>query len=303
MGEKDLEDISLRELIGILIKYKILIIGIIVVAVIFSIIYSFFIAVPVYHAVAEVEINKANTGVSKFDEDYYSNAIIDALLKQMKDLQYTEQVSKVLQSKNVQINSSTLMTIISSSKGVNGRTIIISAKYKEKKEVTHIVNAAADVLHELSAQYIREKIRQQLVITGERVELARKNVETALLEYNENIAEQEDIDKQQAGISISEFLSEQLINIDLIDKLYSNDLIPSIEVYKSLKIEYNRLKIAETYFNTNSNVYTLSDAVEPEAASSPNRNSIIFLSVIAGLCIGLFAAFAIEWFKYEKLKG
>ena len=300
LEEENMNEISIREFIGILINYKILIAGIIVGVLVLSIIYSFFIAVPVYHAEAEVEINKANTGVSKFDEDYYSNAIIDALLNQMKDSQYTEQVSKVLESKKINISSSTLMEIISSSRGRNGRTIILSAKYNEKKEVSHIVNASADVLHELSAQYMREKIQEQLIIIGERIELARKNVEIALFKYNENIAEQEDIDKPQAGISISEFLSEHTINIDLIDKLYSNNLIPSIEVYKLLKMEYNRLKLFETYLNTNSNAYILSYAAEPESASWPNRKLIVTVSLILGIGIASLTALTIEYFKNGK---
>ncbi|HQL36464.1 MAG TPA: Wzz/FepE/Etk N-terminal domain-containing protein [Bacillota bacterium] len=300
LERKNVGDLSLRELIEILIKHKILIMGIIVGVLIFSIIYSFFIAVPVYNAEAEVEINKANTGVGKFDKDYYSNAIIDALLKQMKDSQYTEQVSKVLESKNIYISNSSLMEIISSSKGKNGKTILLSAKYIDKKEVAHIVNASADVLQKLSAQYMREKIQEQLVITGERIELARKNVEAALLKYNENIAGQEGIDKQQAGISISEFLSEQPINIDLIDKLYGNDLIPSIEIYKLLKIEYNRLKLFEAYLNTNSNAYILSYAAEPESASWPNRKLIVIVSLIVGIGIASLSALTIEYFKNGK---
>lgn len=300
MEEENMNEISIREFMGILIKYKILITGIIVGVVVFSIIYSFFLAVPVYHAGVEVGINKVNTGVSKFDEDYYSNAIIDVLLKQMKDPQYAEQISKVLESKNIRISNSTLTEIISSGKGGNGRTIILSAKYNEKKEVAHIANAAADALRELSTQYMRGKVQEQLIITEERVELARKNVETALLEYNENIAEQKDIDKQLTGISISEFLSKQLINIDLIDKLYSNDLIPSIEVYKLLKIEYNRLKLFETFLNTNSNAYILSYAVEPESASWPNRRLIVIVSLIVSIGIASLIALTIEYFKNSK---
>ena len=300
MERKNVGDLSLRELIEILIKHKILIMGIIVGVLIFSIIYSFFIAVPVYNAEAEVEINKVNTGVITFDGNYNSSIIIDVLFKQIKDSQYFEQVSKALEGKNIHISNSDLMAIISSSKGVNGRTIILSAKYKEKKDIAHIVNAAADILCELSARYMREEIQRQLAVTEEQIDLARKNVETALLKYNENITGQEGIYKQQADISISEFLLKQPINIDLIDKLYSNDLIPSIELYKLLKIEYNRLKLFEAYLNTNSNAYILSYAAEPESASWPNRKLIVIVSLIVGIGIASLSALTIEYFKNGK---
>ena len=289
-----MEEISLRELIEIMNKYKFLIIGVIILSAIISVFYSFFIAVPVYQAKAEVEINKVNTGVVAFDGNYNSSIIIDTLLKQMKDSNYTEQVSKVLESKNIHISNSDLATIISSSKGVNGRTIVLSVKYKEKKDVAYIANAAADVLCELSARYMLEEIRQQLAIAEEQIDLARKDVEVALLKYKENTVEQNDIDRRETGINIIEYLSAQLAY---------DDLIPSFEVYKLLKVDYNRLKLAETYLNANSNANILSHAIEPEAASSPNSKAIILLSVIAGLCIGILSAFAIEWSKYERPEG
>ena len=103
MEEKNMDEISLREFIGIMYKYKILIIGVTILSGIISVFYSFFVAVPVYQAKAEVEINKIDTGVGKFDGDYNSNITIEALLEQMNDQQYGEQVSKVLESKNINI--------------------------------------------------------------------------------------------------------------------------------------------------------------------------------------------------------
>lgn len=291
MEEGNMEEISLRELIGIMNKYKFLIIGVIILSAIISVFYSTFVAVPVYQAQAEVEINKVNSGVVTFDGNYNSSIIVDALLRKMKDLQYAEQVSKILESRNINISNTDLMLIISSSKGANGGTIVLSAKHKEKKEIAYIANAAVDALCELSAQYMREEIQQQLAIIEEQIDLARKNVEAALLDYEENETGLERDGKHQLEVNISEYLSAQLVN---------DDLISSIEVYKSLKIEYNRLKLFETYFNNNSNAQILSYAIEPKTSSSPDREDMIFLSVIAGLCVGILAAFTIEWFKYEK---
>jgi len=303
LEEKNMDEIGFRELVGIVNKHKVLIIAIFIISAICSIIYSCFAVVTMYQAKAEVEINKVDTGVMTFDEDYSSGVIIGALLKQMEDPQYTEQVSKVLESKNIHISNSDLMAIISSSKGVNGRTIILTAKYKEKKDVAHIANAAADTLCELSSRYMREEIQQQLIIIEKQIELGRKNVDTELQRHKVNAAGQEGIDIQQSGIHVSEYLSVQHVDESYINGLYNDDLIPSIEVYKSLKVEYNRLKLIETYLNTNSNAYILLHAVEPEDSISPNRKGIIVLSMIAGLCVGILAAFTVEWLKHEKQKG
>jgi len=297
LKRENIGDMSAKEMAEILNKHRMLFSGIIIISIFLSIIYSFFVAVPIYQARAEVEINKANTGASIIDSIYNSNIIIDELLRQTKELQYAEQLGKALAIKNIHINISDLMTIITSSKGANGRSIILSVKNKEKKETVHVVNTAADTLLELSDQYIKEEIQKQLSIIEDRIKLGRENIEKALLMYNKNKEGSEGIDKGQRRISISEILPMQPIDESLIEGLYDNDLIPSIEVYKSLKMERIRLKIAEEYLHTSQSAYVLSYAEEPISAIWPNKKLIVSASFVVGIGVAFLSAFAIEYFK------
>ncbi len=48
------------------------------------------------------------------------------------------------------------------------------------------------------------------------------------------------------------------------------------------------------------NINVLSYAVEPGTASSPNKQGIIILSLIAGICVGVLSAITTEIFTRVK---
>lgn len=336
MEEENIKEISIRELIGILIKYKILITGIIVGVVAISIIYSFFLAVPIYYARAELEINGINTGVSIFEQKNHSAAITNELVDQSKNPQFKEQVSRVLADRGIQISGEDLSEILSLNIDKDGKTIILSVRYEAKKDVAQIANIAIDVINQYSSDYLKGKLEEQLTYTGERMELAKVNVDKALFQYKQYLAEPESISKLQSKVNLKESLlvqvkanliagnigagnsKEQLehdiknlegeieiLNVKLldeyhIDKLHDEDLKSIFRVYTSFKDEYSRLKIAEMYLSSKSNFNTLSYAVEPESASWPNRRLIVIVSLIVSIGIASLAALAIEYFKNGK---
>ncbi len=205
-----MEEISFKELVGILYRNKILIIGIIIASVVLSVAYSFFIAVPMYHARVECEINGINTGVYTFDQENHPGAIADALIDKVRDPKFMEQVSKALAKNDVKISGTELGRTITFSKGIEGKSIIVSAKYSVKKDVAQIANIAADLLSEHSAIYLKDKLQQQLVTVGDQMKLAKANAETALSQYNEYLNGSESVSRLQSEVNMSEALLVQL---------------------------------------------------------------------------------------------
>lgn len=331
-----LEELSLKELVKILYKYRVLIIRIVLIFVAFSFIYSYFIAVPMYQVQVECEIKGANTGVDAFEQDNYPIAITDAIFKELKDFKYMEQVSKILLNNNVTITGIDLSKIISFNKGPDNKSIIVSARYKSKKEVVLIANTAADVLSRYSSNYLKERLQQYLIMIEDQIELGKSKVEEALSQYENYLAGSESISELQEELDMNKMLLVQLkanlnnvsnhtgksktqLEKDIIDienkiqslkkklrdenhrdKLYSEDLESLFSAYNSLGKEYNRLKLAELYLETKSNVSILSYAAEPESASWPNIKFIAAVSMTLGILISFFTAFTIEYFKLRK---
>lgn len=332
-----MEEISLRELFGILYKRRFVVIGITVASVLLSLVYSFFIAVPIYHAQAEIKVNDMDTGAVAFDKANSAGDTVDALLEKMKDLQFMEQVSKSLEMKDIEISRATLKLAIYSSKGKDGRSIVISVKYKGKKEAAPIANSAVDVLGEYLSQYLDERMQKQLDIAEEQIRLGKATAEEALFKYKEYVSGTESLIKLQSEIDINksvliqlksnlmsgntglgkskrqieqdittleeeiQLLHERLAEESLRDRLYNKDLNSSLAIYSLLRNEYEKLKIGEMYLSGNSNMEIISHAVEPEAVYSPNRKLIIISSLVLGICIGILVAITIEYFKGKSV--
>jgi capsular polysaccharide biosynthesis protein len=331
-----LEELSLKELVKILYRRRNLIMWTVIIAVLLSLIYSFFIAVPLYYAQAICQVKGLNTGVYTFEQENSISAIIDELLEQVREPEYLEQVSKALAGINIQITGNELQGLLSFGKGADDNTIIATARCKEKKDAAEIANKAADVLCGYSSDYYREKLQPHLAYAWERMELERVKAEEALSDYKDYLAEPESVQKLQADLKINEALLVQLeanlisgnigtgkskeqLEQDIIylkgeievlrrklldesnrDKLYNEDLRSLFKVYNALKEEYNRLKFAELYLETKSNVSILSYAVEPESAGWPNIKFITAVSLTLGILISFFTAFTIEYFKLRK---
>ncbi len=333
-----MEEISLKELIEILNRYRLLIIGVIITSVVFSFVYSFFILEPIYYSQAEIEISGINTGVGIFEQKNHSAAITNELVDQSKNPQFKEQVSGVLADRGIQINGTDLSEILSLNIGKNGKTIILSVRYKVKKDVAQIANIAIDVLNQYSTDYLKKELKEMLAYSEERMEIGKANIEKALSKYKVYLAGPESIRKLQSEVNFSESLLVQL-KADLIsgnigisssknqleqdirklegeiellkeklleeyskDKLYDEELKSLFRVYAPLEDDYNRLKLAELYQYNRSNIDILSYAVEPESDSSPDRKTIIILSLYAGIGIALLLVFTIEYCKHKKIK-
>lgn len=336
MEEKNFEEISLRELIGILLKYKVLILIIVSIALLLSLAYAFLIAESIYQAEAEIEILPTSTGVDSFDQENDTKIIIDTYIEWVGDNRFLEKVSNRLESEDIDINSKVLNDIIKANKGKDGKSISLVAKYKHKAEAAPIINAVVAVITEEAAAHIREQLNRQMLMVDKQIELEELTYEKALSKYKEYASTPDSFSKLQAEKNINESLivelkaylisgnigmgqSKQKLERDIaeieknivviqnkiVDATYLYETLirslnSSLERYEYLRGDKEKLEMAYLYYRDNSNIYVLSYGVEPDAASSPNRKVIILASLVIGMGIAILAAFTIEYFKNGK---
>jgi len=333
MGEKELEEISIRELIKIFYKHRKLIAAFVTVSVLISVSYAFLLATPMYSAQSEIDVKGIATGVVSLDNTNTSQIITNELLKSVNNSQLMERTSKLLSSNDIMIDKAALSTILSVSAGADGKSVAISAKYKEKKTVAQIANAFADAVREYYTYYPIEKIQKQMIIAETQLKLAETNTEEELSSYREYISRPDSIGNLQSQLDINKDLlillkanllgknigegkgisqiendivkleeENQVLNEKLVEESYKDRLIKreldfSIARYESLSDEYNKLRYAKIYYKDTSMVNILASAVEPAGATSPNRKLIVLISLVASICVGAFIAFMIEYYK------
>lgn len=336
MEEKNFEEISLRELIGILLKYKVLILVIVSIALLLSLAYAFLIAESIYQAEAEIEILSTNTGISSFDQEDDKKIIIDTYAEWVGDNRFLEKVSDRLESEDIDIDSKVLNDIIKANKGKDGKSISLVAKYKHKAEAAPIINAVVAVITEEAAAHIREQLNRQMLIVDEQIEQEELTYEKALSKYKEYASTPDSLSRLQTEKNIYEslivelkaylisgnigqgqskqklmqdiaeieenivILQNKLFDSTYLDRTLIRSLNSSLERYESFSEEKEKLERAYSYYRDNSNIAVLSYGVEPDAASSPNRKVIILESLVIGMVIAILAAFTIEYFKNGK---
>lgn len=336
MGEKGLKEISLGELAGILWRRRLLVIIIMIASLLISLAYAFFIAAPVYEAGAEIGVMSVNTGVSSFDEANSPKVLASILSKEVSGSEFINKLRKELESNGTQVNRAALKSAVSATLGKDGKTIFVQVKYKNKEELVPIVNAVVNILGREASSYLVDQIQQQIVITENQIKLGKAKSNEALSKYevytsspNSSSSLQSDVDiaeallvqlkanlisdnfgpnksKKQLEQEIAKLeeevrlLSEKLVDASSQDSLYQEELDSSLEIYKALNEEYNRLKFAKIYYTDNSNLELLSGPVEPVEASWPDKKLMVLVSLVLSICVAFSTAFIIERYKLKK---
>lgn len=336
MEQKNYEEISVRELIRILYKHRILIISAIGISLLLSFTYAFLIAESMYTAKADIAVTDIGTGVTSFDRENDPKTVIDVYLKWMNDLEFMDKVSRKLQSENINLDKNALNSIISATKGKDGVSMSITALHKEKDEAAPIANAAVAVLSEEASVYIRELIKQQITITEEQVRLGEESYQNALAEYKKYVSNPESLSKIQSRIDVLESvlvqlkanlmsgnygqgiskqqlekdiaekeeklnaLHELLVDASYMDRALKRELNSSLSIFEARSEEVDKFRLAEEYYQEGSNIKIMSYATEPNSPISPKRKDIIILSLLAGACIGVLATFTIEYIRKTK---
>lgn len=336
MGEKSKDEINLRDLIGMLLKHKLLILVILLVSLMLSVIYVYFIAVPVYSTDVEVGVMGINTGVSAFDEVNNSKVFTDILFAEMSGPKFIRLLARNLQDSNINVNERTLKNAITMHKGKDGKTIFIQARYSKKEELVPIINTAVRVMGREASDYLVEQIQQQMVITENQIKLCKAKTNEALTKYEGYISNQNSSSELQSDVDVAEavlgqlkanlvsdnygpgksktqleqeiekleeevnVLTEKLSEASIQYSLYKEELESSSRIYNSLNEEYYRLKFAQIYYTDNSNLEILAGPAAPGSAIWPNKKQIVLASLVLGIGVAFLTVLTIELNKVRK---
>jgi capsular polysaccharide biosynthesis protein len=302
-------------------------------ALIISCIYAFMIAEPLYKAKAEIMVKNINTGVRAFDEVNEPKIIINEYMDILSDPDTIELAITKLQSESINIDKNAISKAITMSKGKDGISMTISAKYKDKAIVAPVINTMVKILNEQVSAYIREQIEQQIIINNEKIKVGEENYNRALVAYKEYMAKPESMYKLQSQIDINESLLVQLkaslltghigqgknrqqlehdisvieeglnalydklLDESYLDRSLNSELNSILSINEIYNEENVKFKQAEIYYVDQSNIEVLAYAIDPEYPFSPRRKEIIIISLLAGACIGVLAVFTMEYLR------
>ncbi|MGI6575361.1 MAG: Wzz/FepE/Etk N-terminal domain-containing protein [bacterium] len=258
------EEISLRELIEIILRRKLVIAGITAVALISSFILSFFILTPEYKASATLKMTKYQVNgsalvlstniedyIQLFTEDYFREIAAD-----FESPQYIESATSVI------INDQGLLQI-----DVSG---------ENAEEVALIANTVANNFPDYSWQ-VEQKRLADIVSNWE------ERLQEFEAQLDEVIAELEALKSQD---------------------LWFGHLEQEAEILGAkraeLKMDIRRLKDEIRLLQEESPLSVRTSAVSPNKPISPRRSLNVALAGVLGLMVGTFIAFFVDYWESTR---
>lgn len=234
-----MEEISLRELIEILIKQKKIIAIITIVAIIASGILSFFILDPVYQArtilmASGMNTKAANGAETKGIDDIleniskYPQMTIEAYKEQIRNPQILDQVIKELKLDEKDINRVTLKNMIELSTIKDTNLITITVKNNDKLLATDIANTIAKKFTIHVSDIAKNQAEKSSNYVKTQMEIEKAKLDEALVEYKEYLSQPQGLDEIKSEIeSKTELITDykaRLIGLDVELKKVSASL-------------------------------------------------------------------------------
>ena len=230
-----MEEISLRELIEILLKRKIFIIAITAIAVLAAGIISFFVLNPIYEAKVVLmasnisALNKEQEGTHNIKElldsiSQYPQMSIEAYKEQIKNPNIMEQTIKELNLDEKDINRLTLRNMITLNTVKDTNLITISVKNKDKVLAENIANTVANKFTVHVSEIAKTQADKSSNYIKTQLEIEKAKLDEALVEYKHYLAQPQ---------GLTELEKEVSTKIDLVNTYKT----------KLLDIEINEKKI------------------------------------------------------------
>ncbi|HHU69600.1 MAG TPA: hypothetical protein GXZ31_04765 [Thermoanaerobacterales bacterium] len=227
------EEISLRELIEILLRGKWIIAAITIIAILVSGIFSFFIISPTYEARTVIMASSLAPASMPTDEGNGYDALLNNLFKypQMNIETYRVQITtprllgKVIQQLNLDtekysINSLKKSIDIETTKDTNLLHIVV--KDKDPEMSAKISNALAAEFANFLSDSIREQMEDSAEYLKHQIQVEKENLEKATEELKNFIAQPQNVDELQKDIQaklelITDFKTD-LVQLDVQER-------------------------------------------------------------------------------------
>lgn len=239
-----MEELSLRDLIEILLRQKVLIIVITLAAVLIAGVFSFFIIPPTYEANAVLIASCINPRLNTLGSDQNVKELLDSISQypQMTIETYKEQIKNpVIMEQTIEelgleaygINRSSLGNMISLNIIKDTNLITISVKNKDKLLTEKIANTVADKFISHISEVTKAQASKSSTYIKSQLEIEKKNLDDALVEYKEYLSQSQSLKELSSEvtskINLTTKYKERLIAIEVLEA----KLTASIETAKS----------------------------------------------------------------------
>ncbi|SDQ14831.1 Wzz/FepE/Etk N-terminal domain-containing protein [Virgibacillus salinus] len=308
------EEISLREIIEKLWRGKWIIVGITIVALLISFVYSFFIANPVYKGNAKVTVHNVAsvpetvqpyinemTKPEVFEQTMKSTIVLEKLIKQ-ENLDST--IGQLQDKINVELPN------------VQGEEtnsfISISMEGTNREDIKAIIDGAIS----LTRDELGKNIQTRLTLLEEeyqsKMKEEDKQITKAVEEYN-NLGAGEDLPtlilfQQNASgseyvLEANEYLLNELNNLDKSEQVKYEKINRKINdltsLYNFYSNKYDEVRSISTMNIVDISTNVLSDSFVPQSPISPSKVLNLAISIVLGLIVGVFVTLVRGYFSSD----
>lgn len=230
------EEISLRELIEILLKNKILITFITIACVIVSGIFSFFIIEPTYESeakllVADLKIPKPQeNGIESIIDSAsnYPTFNLESYKAQMKNPEILAEVIKELELDPEKYNIGSLANAITLENTKDTNIIKIKVKDKDPQKAADIANSLAKNFSDFISQLTEKQADKSLEYVEKQLAIEEKSLNEALIEYKKFLQQPQGVEEMESERdskigSLTKY-KENLMQIDIDIATYKANL-------------------------------------------------------------------------------
>lgn len=297
------EEINLREIIEKLRKGKWFIVGITLTLLLVSILYSFFIADPVYKGTAKVSIHNV-ASVPEEVQPYINELTTPEIFEQT--LKSTTVIEKVIEKEDLELRIGQLQSKLNVELPLEEQNafITVSLEGTDKDTIKSIVDTAISFARKEMEQSIKDRL--SLLEKEYQLKMDEENnqIDLAVNEYNDMQASeglpslilfQQNANDGQYILEANEDLLSELESLNKEDQVKYEKINGKIEslttLYSFYSNKYNEVRSISTMNIIDISINVLGDTFVPSQPISPNKPLNIAISILLGLMIGVMVVF------------
>jgi chain length determinant protein (polysaccharide antigen chain regulator) len=310
------EEISLRELIEVIIKGKKLIITVTIIALLIAAILSYMVIKPTYETSATILVNNNSLQQQGAEElNTYLNEVVSPQVYSQR-LKSQQLLNRVIDKHNLKWNVKSLQRNLNVETEKESKLITVTLKGNDAKLIQQTLEA---IIAE-SKLYVGETISSRLTEVANQykgqLSEEKENLDKALKEYND--AQLEDglptivlLDALTNGgkqylLNVDDKYMEELQNLDKNKQVefqkLNNQVNLLTELYNKYSNKYEEARSLAKLFNLENILTIVSNPELPEEPVSPNKTINMAVAIVIGLLVGIGIVLTRHYWK-ETNKG
>lgn len=248
------DEISLRELIEVLLKQKTLIIGITIISLLISFVVSFFVLEPVYEAKTILMASRITDKIKPTDElegiegilgsvSTYPQLTIETYKEQAKNPVILNEIIKELGLEEKEITSADLEAMIELETIKDTNLITVKVKNTDKKLATDIANTLSNKFINFISEKAKEQATKSSNFIAQQLEIEKKKLDEVLVEYKNFLAQPRGVNelKSEMNMKLQE-LNQYKDELSKEETKYRNDLLNNEIQEKTLLASLKKTK-------------------------------------------------------------